>query len=193
VVEGAGRCRLSHENVIGARVRRDPSVTADGKEVAEGRAAGEQGVEEGVEGPGSAGPGEGRVREGATRGGGEAGAAVGGDDAAEELLAGPGTRGGGGEAGEDGLHGREEARGSEPGDDEVVAAEGVARRSAAARWYDENLLLTMAAFRGKTRVSGQRSDVLLQLYTQAIDSNAVDVQSMLDMLLGRLRPEHKET
>jgi hypothetical protein len=51
----------------------------------------------------------------------------------------------------------------------------------------------MAAFRGKTRVSGQRSDVLLQLYTQAIDSNAVDVQSMLDMLLGRLRPEHRET
>lgn len=125
--KGAGRSRCPHENVIGARVRRGPSVTADGEEVAEGSAAGEQGVEEGVESPGGAGPREGRVGEGAARGGGEAGAAVGGDDAAEELLAGPGTRGGG-QAREDGLHGREEARGGEPGDDEVVAAEGIAER-----------------------------------------------------------------
>jgi len=139
VVDGARRCRRSHENVIGARVRRDPGVMADDKEVAERGAAVEQGVEKGVEGPSGAPPGEGRVREGAARGGGEAGAAVGGDDTAEELLAGPGTRGGGGgsEAGEDGLHGREEARGGEPGDDEVVAAERVAERRRGGRRVEE--------------------------------------------------------
>nr|CAB3473843.1 unnamed protein product [Digitaria exilis] len=76
---------------------------------------------------------------------------------AEELLAGTGVRGGGGgEAGYYELHGREEARSGELGDDEVVAArngagDGVkevvesrkrrsaavgsgSRRRAAARW-----------------------------------------------------------
>lgn len=84
-------------------------------------------MEEGVERPDGAGLGEGRVREGAARCGGEAGATVGGDDEVEQLLAGTEVRGGG-EAREDGLHGREEARGGELGDDEVVAAEGVAKR-----------------------------------------------------------------
>jgi len=77
---------------------------------------------------GGAGLGEGRVSEGAARGGGEAGAAVGGDDLAEDVLSSPSTGGGdsGWEAGEDGLHVGEEARGGELGDDDVVAAEGVA-------------------------------------------------------------------
>lgn len=125
MVEGA---RRSHEDVVGGRVGRDSGVAADGEEVAEGGAAVEQGVEEGVEGMRGAGLREGRVREGAARGGGEAGAAVGGDDAAEEVLAGPGAVGGvgGWEAGEDGLHRGEEARGGELRDDEVVAAEAVA-------------------------------------------------------------------
>lgn len=101
---------------------------ADGEELDEGRAAGEERVEEDVEGADGAGRREGRVREGAACGGREARAAVGGDNAAEELLARAYVWSGLEEAREDRLHGREEARGSELGDDDVVAARGVAER-----------------------------------------------------------------
>jgi hypothetical protein len=67
----------------------------------------------------------------ARRGGREARAAVGGYDTAEELLAGAELGCDLEEAGEDGLHGREEARGGELGDDDVVAAERVSERG---RW-----------------------------------------------------------
>lgn len=103
----------------------DAGAAALGEELREGRAAGEEGVEERVEGAGGARRRERRVREGAAGGGGEAGAAVRGDDAAQEGLA---RAERGGEPGEDGLHGREEARGGELADDDVVAAEGVAER-----------------------------------------------------------------
>lgn len=136
--------------------------------------------------------------------------AVGGDDAAEELLSGAG--GGRGELGEEGLHGGEEARGGELGDDEVLAAEGVAerggaegvapvggqrkrrraaagsgsRRRAAAKWYDENLLLGMAGFgiaTSRRKKKGKRGDAAKTLQAPVEEAGAVR---------GRVRAQHLE-
>jgi hypothetical protein len=91
----------------------------------------------------------------ARRGGREARAAVGGYDTAEELLAGAELGCDLEEAGEDGLHGREEARGGELGDD-VVAAERVSEWG---RWCGVRRRGKEEKERGsRVRLPAERSD-----------------------------------